>query len=55
MKKEFHKAIEKVGAIVEVPKFHSYLSGRKNLELMANLIPDIPEGKVDEVLEELVC
>lgn len=51
LKKEFHKAIEKVGAIVEVPKFHSYLSGRKNLELMANLIPDIPEGKVDEVLE----
>ncbi|WP_411678746.1 ABC transporter ATP-binding protein [Clostridium thailandense] len=51
LKKNFHKAIEKVGAIVEMPKFYNYLSGRKNLELMANLIPNIKDGKVDEVLE----
>lgn len=51
LKKDFHKAIEKVGAIVEIPKFYNYLSGRKNLELMANLIPNIKDDKVDEALE----
>lgn len=51
VKKDFHKAIESVGAIVETPRFYSYLSGRKNLELMANLVPDIDEDRVDQVLE----
>lgn len=49
--RDFSKAIKRVGAIVEIPKFHSYLSGRKNLLLMANLIDDIEKHKVDEVLE----
>jgi len=51
IRKDFYKAIEKVGAIVEVPKFHLYLSGRKNLELMANLMHGIPQKRIDEVLE----
>ncbi|WP_074042225.1 ABC transporter ATP-binding protein [Desnuesiella massiliensis] len=51
VKKDFRKAIESVGAIVETPKFYSYLSGRKNLELMANLVPNIDEDRVEQVLE----
>lgn len=50
LKTDFSNAIKGVGAVVETPKFHSYLSGRKNLELMANLIPNLPEDRVDTVL-----
>lgn len=48
---DFTQAISQVGAIVETPQFYSYLSGRDNLRQMANLIPDLPKGRVDEVLE----
>jgi ABC-2 type transport system ATP-binding protein len=51
LKDNFKNAIENVGVIVETPKFHPYLSGRKNLELMANLISDISSDRVDEVLK----
>lgn len=51
LKKDFCKAIEKVGAIVETPKFYNYLSGRKNLELMANLMDGVSKKRVDEVLD----
>lgn len=51
IKQNFNKAIENVGAVVEIPKFYSYLSGRKNLQLMAKLIPKIGRNKVEEVLE----
>ena len=51
LKSDFYKAIEKVGAIVETPRFYPYMSGRKNLQLMANLINNMPKGRVDEVLE----
>jgi ABC-type multidrug transport system ATPase subunit len=51
VKKDFYKAIESVGAVVETPKFYPYLSGRKNLELMGNLIPNLQDKKIDEVLE----
>lgn len=47
----FHDAIKKVGAVVESPKFYPYLSGIKNLQLMANLIPDISESRVEQVLK----
>lgn len=51
VKDDFSRAIEGVGAIVEVPKFYSYLSGRKNLELTANLWGKSARDRVDEVLE----
>lgn len=51
VKNDFSRAIEKVGAIVEVPKFYGYLSGRKNLELTANLWGEDAKGRIDEVLE----
>jgi ABC-2 type transport system ATP-binding protein len=51
LKTDFNKAIEKVGAIVETPKFHPYLSGRGNLKLMANLVNGISPGRVESVLK----
>ena len=49
--KEFSKAIEKVGAIVENPDSYMYLSGRKNLELIANMYDNISKERIDEVIK----
>lgn len=51
IKEDFSHVVDKVGAIVETPKFYTYLSGRKNLELMANLIGLSSKDRVHEVLE----
>lgn len=51
LKSDFKNAISQIGAIVESPAFYDYLSGYENLSLMANLIPGIQKGKIDEVLE----
>jgi ABC-2 type transport system ATP-binding protein len=47
----FSKAIEKVGAIVENPDSYMYLSGRKNLEIIANMYDNIPKERIDEVIK----
>jgi len=49
--KDFSKAIEKVGAIVENPDSYMYLSGRKNLELTANMYDNISKERIDEVIK----
>lgn len=49
--KDFVRAIDKVGAIVENPDFYMYLSGRKNLELRARLYKDISMERIDEVVK----
>jgi ABC-type multidrug transport system ATPase subunit len=51
IKEQFNEAIANVGAIVESPSFYSYLSGRENLKLIANLYPNVGPNKIDEVLE----
>lgn len=51
IKKNFTKAIEKVGAIVENPDFYMYMSGRKNLELKARLYKNITKERIDEVVK----
>lgn len=51
IKKDFVKAIEKVGAIVENPDFYMYLSGRKNLELIANMYKGVTKQRIDEVVK----
>lgn len=48
---DFLAAIRQVGAIVETPQFYNYLTGRQNLVQMANLVPDLPKTRIDEVLE----
>ena len=41
LEKDFEKAIRSVGAIVESPDMYMYLTGRKNLELVANMYKGI--------------
>jgi ABC-2 type transport system ATP-binding protein len=50
-----HTDIERVrtqmGALIEVPAFYEYLSGRRNLEVLARMQAGIPRSRADEVLE----
>lgn len=51
IEKQFTKAIEKVGAIVENPDLYMYLSGYENLKLIANLYKGIDEKRISEVVK----
>ena len=51
VKKDFIKAIEKVGAIVESPDMYMYLSGRKNLELVARMYANVDDKRIEEVIK----
>ena len=54
IQKNFEKAIEKVGTIVENPDLYMYMSGYANLKLVANLYKGIDKKRIDEVVK-LVC
>jgi ABC-2 type transport system ATP-binding protein len=45
------KALEDVAGFVEGPRFYPYLSGRRNLELLADYDEPPSRGRIDEVLE----
>ena len=51
IEKDFVNAIEQVGAIVENPDFYMYLSGQKNLELMANMYKNVDKNRIKQVVE----
>ena len=51
IKKDFEKAIEKVGTIVENPDLYMYMSGYDNLKLVANLYKGINKSRIDEVVK----
>ena len=51
VEKEFTKAIEKVGAIVENPDMYMYMSGYDNLKLVANMYKGITKKRIDEVVK----
>lgn len=51
IKKQFSKAIERVGAIVENPDLYMYLSGYENLKLIANLYKGIDKNRIEEVVK----
>lgn len=51
IQKNFTKAIEKVGAIVENPDMYMYLSGYDNLKLVANLYKGITTERIDKVVK----
>lgn len=51
VQKQFTKAIEKVGAIVENPDLYMYLTGYENLKLIANLYKGIGKERIDEVVK----
>jgi ABC-2 type transport system ATP-binding protein len=45
------RALDGVAGFVEAPRFYPYLSGRRNLELVAALDGDGARGRIDEALE----
>lgn len=51
IKKNFEKAISKVGAIIENPDLYMYLSGYDNLKLIANLYKGVDKSRIDEVVK----
>lgn len=51
VQKNFEKAIERVGTIVENPDLYMYLSGYKNLQLIANLYKNISTERINEVVK----
>lgn len=51
IKKDFEKAIEKVGTIVENPDLYMYMSGLENLKIIARLYKNVDEKRVEEVIK----
>ena len=51
IEKNFVKAIEKVGAIVENPDLYMYLSGYDNLKITANNYKNISKERINEVIK----
>ena len=51
IKKEYEKAIEKVGAIVENPDLYMYLTGYENLKLIQNLYKNVSKERINEVVK----
>ena len=51
IQKNFEKAIEKVGAIVENPDLYMYLSGYENLKLIKNMYKEVDQKRIDEVVK----
>ncbi len=45
------EVLKKVGSLVESPDFYNHLSGRRNLQILARMAGNIPQKKIDEVLE----
>ena len=45
------KALEGVAGFVEGPRFYPYLSGRRNLKLLADYDEPVSRARIDEVLE----
>lgn len=51
IQKDFVKAIERVGAIVENPDMYMYLSGRQNLKMIARLYKNVSKEKIERAIE----
>ena len=45
------RALAQVGAIFEAPAFYDYLSGRRNLEILAGYTAAVPPKRIAEVIE----
>ena len=51
IKKDFEKAIENVGTIVENPDLYMYMSGLENLKIIARLYKNVDQKRVEEVIK----
>ena len=47
------EALRRVGAIVEEPRFHPFLTGRENLEILAAAREPEAHGRIDGALERV--
>jgi ABC-2 type transport system ATP-binding protein len=47
------RALDRVGAIVEEPRFHGYLTGRQNLRILAAARPPEAERRIEPALERV--
>ncbi|WP_338750336.1 ABC transporter ATP-binding protein [Bacillus sp. FJAT-52991] len=51
IQKDFEKAVENIGAIVENPEMYKFLSGYENLQQYARMHRGITKEKIDEVVK----
>ncbi len=51
IEKQFEKAIERVGTIVENPDLYLYMSGLENLKIIARLYKNVDEKRIEEVFK----
>ena len=51
IEKQFEKAIERVGTIVENPDLYLYMSGLENLKIIARLYKNVDEKRMEEVIK----
>lgn len=51
LQKNFAKAISGVGGIIESPDMYMYLSGKQNLQLIANLYKGIAKKEIDDLVK----
>ncbi len=47
------EALRRIGAIIESPSFHPYLTGHDNLAVLARAIGAIPESRIEETLRRV--
>jgi ABC-2 type transport system ATP-binding protein len=47
------RALARVGAIVDEPRFHGHLTGRQNLEILAAARESAARGRIDDALERV--
>lgn len=53
VKKEYEKALEQVGGIIENPEMYGYLSGMTNLQLFARMHGSISKERIEEVVKQV--
>ncbi|MGO3170130.1 MAG: ABC transporter ATP-binding protein [Bavariicoccus seileri] len=51
--KQFEKAIQHVGGIVENPDLYKYLTGYQNLKHYARMVPNVSKKRIHEVVENV--
>ncbi|PLR73192.1 ABC transporter ATP-binding protein [Bacillus sp. UMB0728] len=51
VRKQFVKAMQRLGSIVENPELYKYLSGRENLQIFARMLPGVDEERIQVVID----
>lgn len=51
IKNQFEEAVANIGAIVENPEMYKFLTGYKNLQQYARMVPGVTKQRINEVVE----